>query len=128
MFKDNQAFSSFSVADIDVASDFYTRKLGLTAEKSLMGELDLKLAGGQRVMLYQKPNHEPATFTVLNFVVSDIKKAVDDLTAAGIEMRQYDMPEMQQDAKGITRDSGGSAFAWFKDPAGNVLAVMQIPS
>jgi len=129
VFKDNQVFSSFSVGDIDAASDFYTGKLGLTAEKTQMGTLDLKLSGGQRVMLYPKPNHEPATFTVLNFVVPDVEKAVDDLTAAGIEMMQYDLPDINQDAKGIARDDrNGPAIAWFKDPAGNVIALMELPS
>ncbi len=128
MFKDSPAFPSFSVDDIDAARDFYTGKLGLEAEKTEMSTLDVKLAGGS-VMLYPKPNHEAATFTVLNFVVPDVEKAVDDLTAAGIEMEQYDRPEFNQDAKGIARDDrGGPAIAWFKDPAGNVIAVMELPA
>lgn len=129
MFKDNQAFPSFSVDDVDAAHDFYAGKLGLDAEMAEMGTLRLKLGGGQNVVLYPKPNHEPATFTVLNFVVPDIEKAVDDLTAAGIEMEQYGMPEIKQDAKGIARDDrGGPAIAWVKDPAGNVIAVLELPA
>ena len=130
MFRDNQAFSSFSVDDIDAARDFYADKLGLNAEKTKMGTLDLKLGGGQAVMLYSKPNHEPATFTVLNLVVPDIEKAVDKLTAAGVDMERYDdNPDINQDAKGIAHDGrDGPAIAWFTDPAGNVISVLEIPS
>ena len=126
MFKDSQAFSSFSVDDVDAAQGFYADKLGLNAEKGEMGTVELKLGGGH-VMLYSKPNHEPATFTVLNFVVPDVEQAVDDLTAAGVKMEHYNMPEIKQDAKGIARDDRGPAIAWFKDPAGNVIAVMELP-
>lgn len=130
MFRDNQAFASYSVDDIDAARDFYADKLGLNAQKSEMGTLDVKLAGGQTVMLYPKPNHQPATFTVLNVVVPDVEKAVDDLTAAGIEMERYDdNPDINQDSRGIARaDRGGPALAWFTDPAGNVISVLEIPS
>lgn len=127
MFKSNHAFSSYSVDDIDAARDFYADKLGLEAEKSAMGTLDLKLDGGHAVMLYPKPNHQPATFTVLNFIVPDVEKAVDDLNTAGIEMERYDIPDIKQDARGIARDENGPTVAWFKDPAGNVIAVLQIP-
>ena len=127
MFKTNQAFSSYSVNDLDAALDFYSDKLGLEAAKTEMGTVDLKLSGGQTVMLYPKPNHEPATFTVLNLIVSDVDKAVDDLTSAGIEMEHYDIPEINQDGRGIARDEDGQAMAWFKDPAGNIIAVLQIP-
>ena len=129
MFRDNEAFPSFSVDDVDAAREFYADKLGLEAEKSEMGTLELKMGKGQHVMLYPKPNHEPATFTVLNFVVPDVEKAVDDLTRAGIEMERYDdIPDINQDAKGIARDlRGGPAIAWFKDPAGNVIAVLEQP-
>ena len=127
MFKTNQSFSSYSVDDVDAAHDFYSDKLGLTAKKTDMGTLDLKLGGGQTVMLYPKPNHEPATFTVLNFIVPDVEKAVDDLIAAGIELEHYDIPDIKQDARGFARDENGPAIAWFKDPAGNVIAVFEIP-
>lgn len=128
MFGYKQAFSSYSVDDIDAARDFYTHMLGLEVEKTELSTLDVKLAGGS-VMLYPKPDHEPATFTVLNFIVPDVESAVADLAAAGIEMEQYDRPEIKQDAKGIARDDrGGPAIAWFKDPAGNVIAVMEVPA
>lgn len=127
MFKSNEVFASFSVDDVDAARDFYGAKLGLNAEKGDMGTLELKLDNGHRVMLYPKPNHEPATFTVLNFVVPDVEQAVDDLAAAGIPMEHYDIPQMKQDAKGIARDEQGPAIAWFKDPAGNTIAVMELP-
>jgi catechol 2,3-dioxygenase-like lactoylglutathione lyase family enzyme len=127
VFKGNEAFSSYSVDDVDAARAFYADKLGLDVEKSDMGSIELKLRGGH-VMLYPKPNHEPATFTVLNFVVPDVEKAVDDLVAKGVKMEHYDIPDIKQDAKGIARDDrGGPAIAWFKDPAGNVIAVLEIP-
>ena len=129
MFKSNEAFSSFSTDDIDAAREFYGGKLGLEVAESPMGTLDLVLGSGQHVMVYPKPNHEPATFTVLNFVVSDLDKVVDDLVAAGIQMERYDdITDIQQDAKGIARDPrGGPPIAWFKDPAGNVIAVLEQP-
>ena len=128
MFRDTQAFSSFSTDNIDAAREFYGRKLGLNVREEAMGTLDVALAGGGHVSIYPKPNHEPATFTVLNFIVDDIDKVVDDLTAAGIRMERYDdVPDIQQDAKGIARDERGPAIAWFNDPAGNTIAVLQLP-
>lgn len=126
MFRDNEAFSSFSVDDTDAARDFYRGKLGLKVTDEPMGTLDVELRGGQHVSIYPKQNHAPATFTVLNFIVDDIDKAVDDLTGAGIEMQHYDIPEIKQDAKGISRDDRGPAIAWFNDPAGNTIAVLQL--
>ena len=125
MFRNNDAFSSFSTNDIDAARDFYGGKLGLEVKDGPMGTLELVLGSGGHVSIYSKPNHEPATFTVLNFIVSDVVKAVDDLNAAGIQMAQYETPEMSQDAKGISRDPRGPAIAWFTDPAGNTIAVLQ---
>lgn len=128
MFKDNDWFSSFSVDDLDAARAFYGDTLGLEIGETPMGVIEVKLAGGRHVVVYPKPNHEPATFTVLNFVVPNVDKAVDELIAAGIDMEQYGMPEMEQDAKGIARDDrGGPQIAWFKDPAGNILAVLGQP-
>jgi predicted enzyme related to lactoylglutathione lyase len=127
MFRNNQAFSSFSTNDVQAAADFYGNKLGLEVSNGPMDTLEVLLGGGQHVTIYSKPNHEPATFTVLNFIVDDIEKAVDDLTAAGIQMEQYGILEMNQDAKGIARDPrGGPQIAWFADPAGNTIAVLQI--
>ena len=127
MFRDTTAFSSFSTNDIAAARDFYGGKLGLETKDSPMDSLEIVLGDGQRVAIYPKPNHEPATFTVLNFVVDDVERTVDDLTAAGIEMERYDdIPDINQDSKGIARDSrGGPAIAWFTDPAGNILAILQ---
>lgn len=128
MFERSRVFSSYSIDDLDAARDFYSGKLGLELRENQMGFLELVIGSDQFVNLYTKPNHEPASFTVLNFIVPDIEKAVDDLTTAGVEMEQYGMPEMNQDAKGIARDDRGPAIAWFKDPAGNVLAVLETPS
>ena len=128
MFRDTTGFSSFSSNDIEAARAFYGDKLGVETRDGGMGTLELVLGGGQHVTIYPKDNHEPATFTVLNFVVDDVEKAVDELTAAGIKMEQYGIPEMNQDAKGIARDPrGGPTIAWFTDPAGNTLAVMELP-
>jgi hypothetical protein len=90
-----------------------------------MGILNISLPGGGRCIAYQKPDHQPATFTILNFIVADIESGVDDLTRAGVAMEHYDMGQIKTDAKGIARDPDGSALAWFKDPAGNILAVIQ---
>jgi catechol 2,3-dioxygenase-like lactoylglutathione lyase family enzyme len=121
MLRDNAAFSGFSTNDIEAARRFYGETLGVDVSED-HGMLNLKLAGGQRVLIYPKDNHEPATFTVLNFEVSDIDAAVDDLAAKGVAFEQYD--GAGQDAKGIARQYP-PPIAWFKDPAGNVLAVIQ---
>lgn len=121
MFRDSHAFSGFSSNDIAKAKQFYGETLGLeVSEENDM--LTLHLTGGGVVLIYPKPNHEPASFTVLNFPVADIDAAVDQLTGAGITMERYQ--EMNQDERGIMRDQG-PPIAWFKDPAGNVLAVLQ---
>jgi catechol 2,3-dioxygenase-like lactoylglutathione lyase family enzyme len=121
MLKDKPAFSGFSTNDIEAASRFYGETLGVDVSED-HGMLNLKLAGGQRVLIYPKDNHEPATFTVLNFEVSDIDAAVDDLAAKGVAFEHYE--GAGQDAKGIARQYP-PPIAWFKDPAGNVLAVIQ---
>ena len=123
MFKDSKAFSGFSVNDLAKAKAFYGGTLGLNVSDGPMGNLDLNLPGGAHIFIYPKDNHEPATFTILNFPVQDVEKAVDKLTAAGVKFEQYGMPG--QDAKGITRDPQGPAIAWFKDPAGNILSVLE---
>ena len=121
MFKANEAFASFSVNDIQRASEFYTQKLGLDVSESAEG-LDVRL-GDERVFLYPKPNHTPASFTVLNFIVDDIEKAVDELNNLGVRFEKYE-GEVKTDEKGIHRN-GGPSIAWFKDPAGNILSVLQ---
>jgi predicted enzyme related to lactoylglutathione lyase len=121
MFRDSHAFSGFSSNDIQKAKEFYTQTLGLEVTEE-NGMLTLHLAGGGAVLIYPKDNHEPATFTVLNFPVDDINEAVDKLTKAGIEFERYE--GMGQDERGIMRDEG-PAIAWFKDPAGNILSVLE---
>lgn len=129
MFHDSKAFSSFSTDDIAAAKTFYKDTLGLDVEEMPEG-LSLRLAFGGNVFIYPKPDHEAATFTVLNFDVDDIDTTVDALTAKGVEMQHYDMPEMKTDEKGIVRNPsehgpGPRAMGWFKDPAGNIIGVMQ---
>jgi len=116
------AFSGFSAADIEAERAFYADTLGVTVEDG-NGSLMLNLANGQRVFIYPKPNHEPATFTVLNFEVDDINGAVDELAGKGVRLERYD--GLEQDGRGIARDGGGPAIAWFKDPAGNILSILQ---
>jgi catechol 2,3-dioxygenase-like lactoylglutathione lyase family enzyme len=124
MLKDSQAFSGFSTDDIARAKEFYGQKLGLEVTEE-NGMLTLHLAGGGRVIIYPKENHEPATFTVLNFPVTDIDQAVDGLAGKGIRLERY--PGLSQDERGIQREYP-PAIAWFKDPAGNIIAVLQLPS
>ena len=125
MLQNSKAFSGFSVNDLAAAKQFYGEVLGLTiTEQGGMG-LDLALATGH-VFIYPKPNHQPATFTVLNFPVDDIDAAVDWLTAKGIVFEQY-IGHTPTDAKGIARPQAsgqGPSIAWFKDPAGNILSVL----
>ncbi|MER6100390.1 VOC family protein [Streptomyces sp. NPDC001728] len=126
MFGETSAFSGFSVDDLDAARRFYGETLGLKVEEQGDGEtrmLFLTLAGGARVLLYPKADHAPASFTVLNFVVDDIDRAVDELTGRGVTLERY--PGFEADGKGVVRAGGGPAIAWFKDPAGNVLSVLQ---
>jgi predicted enzyme related to lactoylglutathione lyase len=123
MFKDSKAFSGFSSNEIAASKQFYAETLGLDVSEEMDG-LGLHLAGGGEVFIYPKENHEPATFTVLNFPVDDIDAAVDRLTAAGVAMERYE--GFDQDEKGIARSEGeGPMIAWFKDPAGNILSVLQ---
>lgn len=125
MFKNSKAFSGYSVNDIKKATEFYGQTLGLEVT-SEMGGLQLHLASGAEVFIYPKDNHEAATFTVLNFPVDNIDEAVDELTKAGVKFERYD--GFPQDEKGIARSTSpdqGPSIAWFKDPAGNILAVLQ---
>lgn len=121
--KDSKAFSGFSVNDIPKAKQFYANTLGLEVNEA-NGMLTLKLAGGNNVLVYPKPNHAPATFTILNFPVRDIEATVDRLTRGGVRFEQYD-GDIKTDTKGIARGSGGPLIAWFKDPAGNILSVLE---
>ena len=121
MLKDKPAFSGFSTNDIETAKRFYGETLGVDVSDD-HGMLNLKLAGGQRVLIYPKDDHVPATFTVLNFEVGDIDAAVDDLIAKGVAFEHYE--GSGQDTKGVARQYP-PPIAWFKDPAGNVLSVIQ---
>jgi catechol 2,3-dioxygenase-like lactoylglutathione lyase family enzyme len=121
MFKHANAFSGFSVDDLERAKQFYGETLGLSVSENPAG-LELQLGGGARVFVYPKPNHEPATFTILNFPVASIDEAVDELAAVGVTFERYD--GMEQDDRGIAR-GGGPNIAWFKDPAGNILSVLE---
>jgi len=126
MFRDAKAFSSFSVDDLGNANEFYGQTLGLNVSETKEG-LRLSLGGGGEVFLYPKPNHEPAGFTVLNFHVNDIEKAVDELKGLGVQFESYD-GEIKTDGKGIFRGASqgdGPNIAWFKDPAGNILSVVE---
>jgi predicted enzyme related to lactoylglutathione lyase len=120
MFNDTHAFSGFSVNDTPRAKQFYAETLGLNVTDE-MGGLALHLAGGGNVFVYPKDNHVPATFTVLNFPVADVEEAVDRLTEAGVSFERYD--GIESDEKGIHRGEGPT-IAWFKDPAGNILSVL----
>ena len=121
---DAKAFPSFSVNDIGKAREFYRDTLGLQVDDRPEG-LQLDVGGGNKVFVYPKPNHQPATFTILNFPVNDVEVAVEKLKSTGVKFEQYDLPGIKTDARGIARDTGGPAMAWFKDPAGNILSVLQ---
>jgi predicted enzyme related to lactoylglutathione lyase len=123
MFKDTKAFFSFSVDDLEKAKAFYGQTLGLEVSETPEG-LQLKIAGGGMVFIYPKPNHAPATFTVLNFPVADIEQAVDSLAQRDVRFESY-KGDIQTDEKGIHRGDEGPTIAWFKDPAGNILSVVQ---
>ena len=122
MLSDSKAFSGFSVNDTQKAKQFYGQTLGLEVSES-NGLLTLHLAGDNKVLIYPKPNHVPATFTILNFPVDDVDKAVDELTKRGVRLEIYNLPDIKTDEKGIMRGKGPT-IAWFKDPAGNILSVL----
>ncbi|KQS32435.1 VOC family protein [Pedobacter sp. Leaf194] len=125
MLQNSKAFSSFAVNDIQKAKDFYGKTLGLTVKDNPMGVLEIQISGSSNLLVYPKPNHEPATFTVLNFPVDNIEDAVNTLIEKGVAFEQYDEQYLKTDAKGISRDNGGPSIAWFKDPAGNILSVIE---
>jgi catechol 2,3-dioxygenase-like lactoylglutathione lyase family enzyme len=122
LFKDSKAFSGFSVDDLDKARAFYADTLGLDVRRGPMGVLELHLGSAATVIVYGKSDHVPATFTILNFPVADVDAAVNLLNRAGITMERY--PNIAQDPRGISRGDGPT-IAWFKDPAGNILSVLE---
>ena len=130
MLKNSKAFSSFSVDDIAKAKDFYVNILGLEVSEEAMGTINLRLGSGVEVMMYPKGEaHESASFTIINFPVDDIDQAVDMLSTKGVNFEQYDNEWMKTDKKGIARSedlSQSPHMAWFTDPAGNILAIMQL--
>ena len=127
MFKDAQAFSSFSVNDFNKAREFYGKTLGLEVSDvpGMNGLLRLNIKDSNDVLIYAKPNHTPASFTVLNFPVIDVEKVVDELTEKGVKFEIYNEPNLKTDEKGILRGGDNPAIAWFKDPAGNILSVIE---
>ncbi len=122
MLANTPAFSGFAVPDIDAARDFYANTLGLKVTDEEMGVLTLHLAGDRPTLVYPKPDYTPATYTILNFQVEDIDAAVDELAGRGVTFERYE--GFPQDDKGVMRDNGPD-IAWFKDPAGNILSVLQ---
>jgi catechol 2,3-dioxygenase-like lactoylglutathione lyase family enzyme len=126
MFENTKAYSGFAVDDVQKARDFYGETLGI--KTSMLDEdnglMTLHLAGGRDTLVYQKPDNQPANYTILNFPVDDIDKAVDELTARGVRFERYE--GFEQDEKGIARGNGPD-IAWFKDPAGNILSVLVEP-
>jgi predicted enzyme related to lactoylglutathione lyase len=124
MLSDANAYSGFAVDDIDRAKEFYGETLGLRVEAGEMeGLLTIRLAGDRAVLVYPKPGFEPATYTILNFEVEDIDETVNELSSRGATFERYD--GFDQDEKGIARGPQGPPIAWFKDPAGNILAVLE---
>ena len=127
MLKNRKSFSSFSVNDTQKAKTFYSETLGLEVSEitDMRGLLNIRLNSDNDVMIYTKPNHVPATFTILNFYVDDVEKAVDELSAKGVRFEIYNDPDIKTNEKGIAGGGNGPKIAWFKDPAGNILSVIE---
>ncbi len=123
MLRESKAFSGFSVDDLQKAKEFYGQILGLEVSES-HGLLTLHLAGGATILIYPKPKHVPATFTILNFPVDNVDKAVNELVKRGVRFEIYGEPNLRTDERGIYRGEG-PVIAWFKDPAGNILSVLE---
>ena len=123
MLRDSKAFSGFAAPDMGKVKEFYGQVLGLKVTEE-HGVLTVHLAGGNNVLIYPKADHVPATFTILNFPVANVDQAVDELSKRGVRFEKYDGPEIKTDEKGIMRGTGPT-IAWFKDPAGNILSVLE---
>jgi catechol 2,3-dioxygenase-like lactoylglutathione lyase family enzyme len=124
MFSHAKPFSGFSVNDLQKARTFYKETLGLDVSDASMGQLELRLDDDTRIFIYEKPNHTPASFTILNFPVDDVDRAVDALAERGVRFEVFKEGDLATDAKGVHRDEGPK-IAWFKDPAGNFLSVLE---
>lgn len=122
MLNPNDAFSGFAVDDIEKARQFYGETLGMEVAEE-HGFLRLSIGGDKSVFVYQKDDHWPANYTILNFPVEDVDQAVDELTRAGVQFEHYDKPGFRTDERGIARGMG-PAIAWFRDPSGNILAIL----
>ncbi|HEX6648403.1 MAG TPA: VOC family protein [Pyrinomonadaceae bacterium] len=122
IFKTAKSFSSFSVNDLTKAKDFYGQILGLDVSESPEG-LELR-TNDNTIFVYPKPNHTPASFTVLNFRVDDIEEAIDELASVGVKLEHYNLPDLKTDSRGIASNPGHQ-IAWFKDPAGNICSVIE---
>ncbi len=125
MFRNTKAFSGFSVDNIEKARHFYGQTLNLEVSENSMGILELHIAGGHSILIYPKPNHTPATFTILNFPVENIEEAVSKLKRLGVAFESYHEKDLTTDEDNIFR-GGGPSIAWFKDPAGNILSVLEV--
>lgn len=123
MIRSERAFSGFSVDDVEAAREFYGEVLGLDVSVNGMGILEIPLPGGGHAIAYPKPDHVPAGFTILNFAVEDVDAAVAELTASGVVTKIYDDDELPTDETGVMRGHGPT-IAWFRDPAGNVLSMI----
>ena len=124
MFTPSKAFNGFSVDNLEKAKTFYGEVLGLEITTSEMRTLDVTAPGGNHFLIYEKPNHSPATYTTLNFLVADIDHAVADLKSRGVQFESYDFPGLQTGEDHIARGNGPT-IAWFTDPAGNIISVIQ---
>jgi catechol 2,3-dioxygenase-like lactoylglutathione lyase family enzyme len=122
MFANTKALSGFAVDDIEAARGFYADTLGIDVSGTDL-LLTLRLAGGRDTLIYLKPDFTPATYTILNFVVDNVEETVDQLASRGVHFERYD--GFEQDEKGISRAEGGPHIAWFKDPAGNIVSVLE---
>ncbi|GGH09937.1 VOC family protein [Mucilaginibacter phyllosphaerae] len=129
MLKNSKAFSGFSVNDIDAAHKFYGETLGLPVNKTedMGGMLTIHINGNENnILVYPKQDHQPATYTILNFPVADVEAAVKELTARGVRFEIYDSEYLKTDEHGVAKGNGGPTIAWFKDPAGNYLSLIEI--
>ena len=125
MIQRDKIFSSFSAESTDEAYFFYKNVLGLNVEKGEMSVLTITVNEGMKIIIYPKQDHIPATYTVLNLPVTDIDTAVDELSGKGVSFLQYDMEYIKTDPKGIARNTHGPTLAWFTDPSGNILSLIQ---